>query len=97
MWSMTWSKTPDTGAGEKLRGTNLGNWLVLEKWMQPAMFAGTDAEDEAGMDDGDSDEDDDVEDDDSDDQLQMGDDNRGAGDGVSGRLVRQPGEGTPQG
>ena len=47
MWSMTWSKTPDTGAGEKLRGTNLGNWLVLEKWMQPAMFAGTDAEDEA--------------------------------------------------
>ena len=48
-----------------------------------------DAEDEAGMDDGDSDEDDDVEDDDSDDQLQMGDDNRGAGDGVDvhgGRL-----------
>ena len=48
-----------------------------------------DAEDEAGMDDGDSDENDDVEDDDSDDQMQMGDDNRGAGDGVDvhgGRL-----------
>ena len=35
-----------TGPAEKLRGANLGNWLVLEKWMQPSMFAGTDAEDE---------------------------------------------------
>ena len=25
---------------------NLGNWLVLEKWMSPALFEGTDAEDE---------------------------------------------------
>ena len=25
---------------EKIRGTNLGNWLVLEKWMR-AMFSGT--------------------------------------------------------
>lgn len=27
-------------------GVNLGNWLVLEKWMSPALFEGTDAEDE---------------------------------------------------
>lgn len=30
----------------KIKGTNLGNWLVLEKWMSPALFAGTTAEDE---------------------------------------------------
>jgi glucan 1,3-beta-glucosidase len=29
-----------------MRGVNLGNWLVLEKWMAPGLFAGTDAEDE---------------------------------------------------
>lgn len=34
---------------EKIRGTNLGNWLVLEKWMQPEMFDGTDAEDETWL------------------------------------------------
>lgn len=28
------------------RGVNLGNWLVLEKWMKPEMFQGTWAEDE---------------------------------------------------
>lgn len=28
-----------------LRGVNLGGWLVLEKWMTPALFAGTDAVD----------------------------------------------------
>lgn len=28
------------------KGVNLGNWLVLEKWMSPALFDGTDAEDE---------------------------------------------------
>jgi glucan 1,3-beta-glucosidase len=27
-------------------GVNLGNWLVLEKWMSPELFAGTSAEDE---------------------------------------------------
>jgi hypothetical protein len=32
-----------------IRGVNLGNWLVLEKWMDPAMFAGTEAEDEAWL------------------------------------------------
>lgn len=30
----------------KVKGVNLGNWLVLEKWMSPALFAGTTAEDE---------------------------------------------------
>ena len=31
---------------EKIRGTNLGNWLVLEKWMSPEVFTGTQANDE---------------------------------------------------
>lgn len=31
---------------EKIKGTNLGNWLVLEHWMQPEFFEGTGAEDE---------------------------------------------------
>lgn len=30
----------------KVKGVNLGNWLVLEKWMSPALFQGTAAEDE---------------------------------------------------
>ena len=30
----------------KVRGVNLGNWLVLEKWMSPEVFEGTEAEDE---------------------------------------------------
>ncbi len=34
---------------EKIRGVNLGNWLVLEKWMDPAPFAGTEAEDETWL------------------------------------------------
>ena len=29
-----------------VKGVNLGNWLVLEKWMSPALFEGTSAEDE---------------------------------------------------
>ena len=29
-----------------VNGVNLGNWLVLEKWMNPALFEGTTAEDE---------------------------------------------------
>lgn len=29
-----------------IRGVNLGGWLVLEKWMTPSLFAGTDAVDE---------------------------------------------------
>ena len=30
----------------KVKGVNLGNWLVLEKWMSPSLFDGTTAEDE---------------------------------------------------
>ena len=33
----------------KIRGTNLGNWLVLEKWMEPEMFSGTNTEDETWL------------------------------------------------
>jgi len=29
-----------------IRGVNLGNWLVLEKWMSPGLFDGTEAQDE---------------------------------------------------
>ncbi|MBQ6550171.1 MAG: cellulase family glycosylhydrolase [Lachnospiraceae bacterium] len=31
---------------QNVRGVNLGNWLVLEKWMNPAMFSDTEALDE---------------------------------------------------
>lgn len=31
---------------QKLRGVNLGGWLVLEKWMTPSLFAGLNAVDE---------------------------------------------------
>ena len=34
---------------EKIRGVNLGNWLVLEKWMHPPLFHGVDAEDETDL------------------------------------------------
>lgn len=41
-------KTMDSNrqSDEKLRGVNLGGWLVLEKWMTPSLFEGTDAVDE---------------------------------------------------
>jgi len=32
-----------------IRGVNLGGWLVLEKWITPALFAGTSAEDKAHL------------------------------------------------
>jgi glucan 1,3-beta-glucosidase len=32
--------------GKKLRGVNLGGWLVLEKWMTPSLFEGLNALDE---------------------------------------------------
>lgn len=32
-----------------LRGVNLGGWLILEKWMTPSVFAGTDANDEYSL------------------------------------------------
>lgn len=31
---------------QQLHGVNLGGWLLLEKWMTPALFSGTDAADE---------------------------------------------------
>ena len=34
------------GIIKDIKGVNLGNWLVLEKWMNPALFDGTTAEDE---------------------------------------------------
>lgn len=33
----------------KLKGVNLGGWLVLEKWMTPSVFAGTNANDEYSL------------------------------------------------
>lgn len=34
---------------KKIKGTNLGNWLVLERWMQEDIFLETDAEDETWL------------------------------------------------
>ena len=31
---------------DKIKGVNLGGWLVLEKWMAPHLFDGTNADDE---------------------------------------------------
>lgn len=36
----------EKGGNMKLRGVNLGNWLVLEKWMKPELFQGVNGEDE---------------------------------------------------
>lgn len=36
----------DVTSGQRLRGVNLGGWLVLEKWMKPSLFAGLEATDE---------------------------------------------------
>ena len=35
--------------GKKIRGVNLGGWLVLEKWMTPSVFSGLKAEDETTL------------------------------------------------
>lgn len=42
-------KTRDKTETEPVRGVNLGNWLVLEKWMEPSLFRGTNAEDETWL------------------------------------------------
>lgn len=34
---------------KKIVGVNLGNWLVLEKWMEPKVFENSDAEDETWL------------------------------------------------
>ena len=36
----------DTPQYGKLRGVNLGGWLVLEKWITPSLFEGLKATDE---------------------------------------------------
>lgn len=36
----------NNGTINNIKGVNLGNWLVLEKWMSPLLFEGTTAEDE---------------------------------------------------
>ena len=33
----------------KLRGVNLGSWLILERWMTPDVYDGTDAQDEYSL------------------------------------------------
>jgi len=41
------SQNAQTSTGpERIRGVNLGGWLVLEKWMTPSLFAGLEATDE---------------------------------------------------
>lgn len=37
------------GIDERINGVNLGNWLVLEKWMKPDLFAACGEEDEIWM------------------------------------------------
>ena len=37
------------GVDEKINGVNLGNWLVLEKWMKPALFEECGEDDEIWM------------------------------------------------
>ena len=40
-----YNRTMKSSDGQ-LRGVNLGGWLILEKWMTPSLFEGTDAVDE---------------------------------------------------
>jgi len=37
---------PAMKADAKLRGVNLGGWLVLERWITPSLYADVEAEDE---------------------------------------------------
>ncbi len=39
----------DNKFGKKLRGVNLGGWLVIEKWMTPSLFEGLQAKDETSF------------------------------------------------
>jgi glucan 1,3-beta-glucosidase len=46
------AKRPDANGAplfSKLRGVNLGGWLVLEKWMEPDLYRGSDAPDEYSL------------------------------------------------
>ncbi|MDB6017168.1 MAG: Glucan 1,3-beta-glucosidase [Pedosphaera sp.] len=40
---------PPAPATTKFRGVNLGSWLVLERWMVPRLYHGTDAQDEYSL------------------------------------------------
>jgi len=42
------NQSPD-GISKKVRGVNLGGWLLLEKWMKPSLFDGLKARDETGF------------------------------------------------
>ncbi len=46
MATSTVHQSGDTFHGSKLRGVNLGGWLVLEKWITPSLFEGLKATDE---------------------------------------------------
>lgn len=46
---MEYTKAMMSSSEQKLRGVNLGGWLVLERWMTPSLFAGTDARDEYSL------------------------------------------------
>lgn len=37
---------PDSKFGVRVRGVNLGGWLVLERWMKESVFAGVSGDDE---------------------------------------------------
>jgi glucan 1,3-beta-glucosidase len=43
------SSGKDGATALKLRGVNLGSWLVLERWMTPDVYSGTDAQDEYSL------------------------------------------------
>ena len=47
--SLSAGKPANSPASGKLRGVNLGSWLVLEKWMVPDIYRGTEAEDEYNL------------------------------------------------
>src|SRR5580658_2283087 len=38
-----------SNSSSKIRGVNLGAWLVLERWMTPDTYRGTDAQDEYSL------------------------------------------------
>jgi glucan 1,3-beta-glucosidase len=43
------SAKPDAPKSDKIRGVNLGSWLVLERWMAPDVYEGTEAPDEYSL------------------------------------------------
>jgi glucan 1,3-beta-glucosidase len=48
--STSFASAQSTSLPDVLRGVNLGGWLVLEKWMNGDVFAGTDATDQYSFD-----------------------------------------------